>query len=66
MYCDRIGAERHVGVGNDGYHADATRGILRGHQVNASANRERKRQQRLLRLVCRSGVPLMWFWYREF
>ena len=38
--------------------------ILRGHQVNASANRERKRQQRLLRLVVWLGVPLVWFWYR--
>jgi cell division protease FtsH len=38
--------------------------ILRGHQVNASANRERKRQQRLLRLVMWLGVPLVWFWYR--
>ena len=39
--------------------------ILRGRQVNASANRERKRQQRLLRLVVVFSVPLIWFWYRE-
>jgi cell division protease FtsH len=39
--------------------------LLRGRQVNASANRERKRQQRLLRLVVVFSVPLIWFWYRE-
>ncbi len=39
--------------------------ILRGRQVNASANRERKRQNRLTRLVIVLGVPLAWFWYRE-
>ena len=38
--------------------------ILRGHQVNASADRERKRQQRLLRLLRGSAIPLVWFWYR--
>jgi ATP-dependent Zn protease len=40
--------------------------ILRGHQVNASVNRERKRQQRLLRIVVLVGIPLAFFWYREF
>ncbi len=39
--------------------------VLRGRQVNASANRERLRQRRLLRLVVALGVPLAWFWYRE-
>jgi ATP-dependent Zn protease len=39
--------------------------ILRGHQVNASANRERKRQQRLTRLLVVLGIPLVWFWYRQ-
>ena len=39
--------------------------ILRGRQVNASANRERKRQRRLTNLVIVLGVPLAWFWYRE-
>lgn len=39
--------------------------VLRGRQVNASANRERKRQQRLFRLFVVLGVPLAWFWYRE-
>ena len=39
--------------------------ILRGRQINATANRERKRQQRLLRLVVVLGAPLLWFWYRE-
>ena len=40
--------------------------ILRGRQVNASANRERKRQNRLTRLVIVLGIPLVWFWYRQF
>jgi len=39
--------------------------VLRGRQVNANANRERKRQQRLLRLVLVFSGPLIWFWYRE-
>jgi ATP-dependent Zn protease len=40
--------------------------ILRGRQINASVTRERKRQQRLLRLVIALGLPVAWFWYREF
>jgi cell division protease FtsH len=39
--------------------------LLRGRQINASANRERKRQQRLRRLLVALGVPLLYFWYRE-
>jgi cell division protease FtsH len=39
--------------------------ILRGRQVDASANRERKRQNRLTRLVIVLGIPLVWFWYRQ-
>jgi cell division protease FtsH len=39
--------------------------LLRGRQVNASANRERKRQQRLTRLLVMLGLPLLWFWYHE-
>ncbi len=39
--------------------------LLRGHQVNASANRERKRQQRLTRLLVVLSIPLVWFWYRQ-
>jgi cell division protease FtsH len=39
--------------------------LLRGRQINASVNRERKRQQRLLRLVLVLGLPVIWFWYRE-
>jgi ATP-dependent Zn protease len=39
--------------------------LLRGRQINASANRERKRQQRLTRLLVVLGVPLLYFWYRE-
>ncbi|MEY2554037.1 MAG: cell division protease FtsH, partial [Ilumatobacteraceae bacterium] len=38
--------------------------LLRGHHVNASANRERKRQRRLLKLLIVLGTPLCWFWYR--
>ncbi len=40
--------------------------VLRGRQINASVTRERKRQQRLLRLVIALGMPVAWFWYREF
>jgi cell division protease FtsH len=40
--------------------------LLRGRQINASVTRERKRQQRLLRLVIALGLPVMYFWYREF
>ena len=39
--------------------------VLRGRQINASVNRERKRQQRLFRLVVVCSVPLAWFWYRQ-
>ncbi|MBK5332288.1 MAG: hypothetical protein JJD93_09975, partial [Ilumatobacteraceae bacterium] len=39
--------------------------IMRGHQVNASANRERRRQQRLTRLLVGLSIPLVWFWYRQ-
>ena len=39
--------------------------VLRGRQINASVNRERKRQQRLLRLVIGLGLPMVYFWYRE-
>jgi cell division protease FtsH len=40
--------------------------LLRGRQINASVTRERKRQQRLLRLVVALGLPVIYFWYREF
>jgi ATP-dependent Zn protease len=39
--------------------------LLRGRQVNATANRERKRQQRLTRLLIALGIPLAWFWFRQ-
>ena len=39
--------------------------VLRGQKVDASANRERKRQRRLASLVVILGVPVAWFWYRE-
>src|SRR3954453_23042094 len=38
--------------------------VLRGRHVNATANRERKRQQRLTRLLILLAVPLAWYWYR--
>jgi cell division protease FtsH len=38
--------------------------VLRGRHVNATANRERKRQQRLTRLLIILAVPLAWYWYR--
>ena len=39
--------------------------LLRGRQVNASANRERMRQRRLTRLLVVLAAPLVYFWYRE-
>jgi cell division protease FtsH len=39
--------------------------LLRGRQINASANRERRRQQRLLRLLICLAVPMAWYWYRQ-
>ncbi len=39
--------------------------VLRGQKVDASANRERRRQRRLARLVVILGVPVAWFWFRE-
>ena len=38
--------------------------VLRGRHVNATANRERKRQQRLTRLLVALAMPLAWYWYR--
>jgi len=38
--------------------------VLRGRHVNATANRERKRQQRLTRLLVALAAPLAWYWYR--
>jgi cell division protease FtsH len=39
--------------------------LLRGRNVDATANRERRRQQRLLKLAITLAIPLVWFWYRE-
>ena len=39
--------------------------LLRGDTVNTTANRERRRQRRLLRLLVTVGIPVAWFWYRE-
>jgi cell division protease FtsH len=38
--------------------------VLRGRHIDASANRERRRQRRLLRLLVVLAVPFAWFWYR--
>jgi cell division protease FtsH len=38
--------------------------VLRGRHIDASANRERRRQRRLLRLLVSLAVPFAWFWYR--
>ena len=39
--------------------------LIRGHHVDATADRERRRQRRLLKLSIALGTPLIWFWYRE-
>ncbi len=39
--------------------------LIRGATVDATANREKRRQRRLLRAVVLLGLPLAWFWYRE-
>lgn len=39
--------------------------VIRGKRVDASANRERVRQRRLLRLAIMLAIPLAWIWYRE-
>ena len=45
---------------------DLQHGILvQGHDVDATANRERSRQRRLWKVVAVCTPPLAWFWYRE-
>ena len=39
--------------------------LLQGTSVDASRNRERRRQRRLGRLLLVIGIPLAYFWYRE-
>src|SRR5215207_6723719 len=39
--------------------------LLRGNTVDTTANREQRRQRRLLRLLVFVGIPVAWFWYRE-
>ena len=39
--------------------------LLRGSTVDTTANREKKRQARLLKLAVALGFPLVWFWTRE-
>ena len=40
--------------------------VVRGRKVDATAHREQQRQRRLWKLVMLLGVPLIWFWVREF
>jgi ATP-dependent Zn protease len=40
--------------------------VIRGSKVDATAHREQQRQRRLWKLVVLLGVPLLWFWVREF
>jgi len=40
--------------------------VARGRKVDATAHREQQRQRRLWKLVGLLGVPLLWFWIREF
>ncbi len=40
--------------------------VVRGNQVDATAHREQRRQRRLWKLVVLLGVPLIWFWVRQF
>lgn len=39
--------------------------VLRGRHIDANANRERRRQRRLLNLLITLSIPLGWFWYRQ-
>ena len=40
--------------------------IVRGEQSDTTSNRERQRRRRLWKLVVVLGIPLIWFWWREF
>jgi len=40
--------------------------VVRGSNVDATAHREQQRQRRLWKLVVLLGIPLVWFWVREF
>jgi len=39
--------------------------LLRGRSIDTTANREKQRQKRLLRILIALGLPLTWFWTRE-
>jgi len=39
--------------------------LLTGQNIDATANRERKRQRRLWKVVVTLGVPLAYVWGRE-
>lgn len=40
--------------------------MVRGRKVDATAHREQQRQRRLWKLVALLGIPLVWFWVRQF
>jgi len=40
--------------------------VVSGRKVDATAHREQQRQRRLWKLTALLGVPLLWFWVREF
>jgi ATP-dependent Zn protease len=40
--------------------------VVRGAHVDASSNREKQRRRRLWKVVIACGIPLLWFWAREF
>ncbi len=40
--------------------------VVRGRKVDATAHREQQRQRRLWKLVALLGIPLIWFWVRQF
>jgi ATP-dependent Zn protease len=40
--------------------------VVRGAHVDASSHRERQRRRRLWKVVVVLGIPLLWFWTREF
>ncbi|MEI8238386.1 MAG: AAA family ATPase [Actinomycetota bacterium] len=40
--------------------------VIHGANVDASSHREKQRRRRLWKVVVAFGIPLLWFWIREF
>lgn len=40
--------------------------VVRAQDADAGTNRERQRQRRLVKLAVVFGIPVVWFWVREF